>query len=432
MSSTNQTNLIPFSAVDSAWMRMDREQNPSIVTALLILGGDVSLRHLQEVLAARLSVFPRFFQVARRVHGKWHWQDAVDFRIASHVLDERPDTPDSLAERVATLMSGDLDLALPLWRIHRIPLQDGTCALVARVHHCIADGVALNRVLEQIADPLHSDDSNGVPKRKPHALPWRIQHFARTCLRLSAPLKRLALMPADARTSLKGELTGNRCVAWSRPLSLPEIKKVCEGCGGKVNDVLLAILAGAFRRYFRKRGVPIPETDIRVTLPMNLRGNGSDPQLGNRFGLLFADLPTSTPNAEERLRLTKARMDRLKASGEAELMLGVLSAVGALGEGLQNRALRLLSSKVSAVVSNLPGPLETLDIAGRPLAQLIFWAPASGLVGVSVSFSCYLEEVVCSVAADRAMLPDPALLVECFSAEFLKVREVARQQMFAP
>lgn len=432
-----QSQRTPFSAVDSAWIRMDRKNNPSIVTALLVFSGAMSHKETLLVLHERLAHFERFARVARKIAGRWYWEEPQDFSVENHLVTHTPNTPltrQRLSDEIQILAGQELDYTRPLWLIHQYPMDHNRTALVVRVHHCIADGVALNRVLEKLSDtPAITNGSNGSNgnggNQASRTLAGRVCEGVLTALRMSSPLRRLAVLPSDGNTAFKAPLTGERRIAWLGDFELGEIKRIGAPFGGTVNDVLLAILSGAMRRYLRTIDAAIPSRDIRAALPVNLRAD-SNGKLGNRFGLVFVDLPTSTANWSLRCTRVKQRMDRLKSSGEAVLLLAMLFAFGTLPEALQERALTLLSSKVSLVVSNLPGPVDPIFWMGHRLEDLVFWTPPSGHTGVSISFSCYRDIITCSVGGDVSMLPNPEKLTECFQQEFQNLRHHSQRHVF--
>lgn len=135
------------------------------------------------------------------------------------------------------------------------------------------------------------------------------------------------------------------------------------------------------------------------------------------FGLAFLSLPVGIVDAGARLLEVKRRMDMLKSSAEPGVAFGILQAIGAGPEFLHGQVVDILSSKVSAVMTNVPGPRERLHFLGNPVSRIMFWVPRAGDIGLGVSIISYADEVLLGVATDARMAPDPNVIVAGFHAE---------------
>jgi hypothetical protein len=191
-------------------------------------------------------------------------------------------------------------------------------------------------------------------------------------------LAKLLLMGSDAETPLRGELGIARRVAWSRPVALAQVKSVGHGFHATVNDVLLAALAGALRRYLERRDSLVDE--LRVIVPVNLRplDEPLPRELGNRFGLVFLPLPVGVRAGHERLMEVKRRMDAIKATPEGAVMYGLLTAVGLTPARVERSFVDQVAGGGTAVVTNIQGPTERIRFAGVPVGGAVVWAPCSG------------------------------------------------------
>jgi WS/DGAT/MGAT family acyltransferase len=205
---------------------------------------------------------------------------------------------------------------------------------------------------------------------------------------------------------------------WSAPIPLHEVKAISRATRTTVNDVLLTAVTGALRRYLERRGQPTDGVSIRALVPVNLRPPDDPIALGNRFGLVFVDLPVGIVDPSERLQAFNQQMIAIKNSPEAAVTLGILNAIGMVPIGLEQRVVELFGSKVTAVMTNLPGPQEPLYLAGKQLRHLMFWVPQSGQVGLGVSIHSYAGEVSIGIATDTGLVPDPEAIVAAFQAEF--------------
>jgi WS/DGAT/MGAT family acyltransferase len=248
--------------------------------------------------------------------------------------------------------------------------------------------------------------------------PGRAAAVAGEGAKATGVLGRLALMPADPQTLFKGPLgTAKRC-AWSRILPLDEVKAYSKSVGATINDVLLAGVAGALRRYLIGRGEEIPDgLDLRAIVPVNLRPEDAVEQLGNRFGLVFLALPVGTENRDDRLRELKRRMDAIKNSTEAVVTYAVLNALGTASSAVESQAVRFFGSKASAVMTNVPGPREELYLAGKAMRSMMFWVPQAAHLGLGVSVLSYAGQVRLGVVTDVSLVPDPTSIIEAFQDE---------------
>jgi WS/DGAT/MGAT family acyltransferase len=210
-------------------------------------------------------------------------------------------------------------------------------------------------------------------------------------------------------------------VAWATPVPLEEVKVMGKALGCSINDVLLAMATGALREYLASQGDPVDGLGIRAIVPVNLRGNGSGRELGNRFGLVFLDLPIGIDHPLERLYEVRRLMQALKGSFQPLIVLGLLHTVGYGPKILQEQITALLSQNASAVMTNVPGPPSPVYFAGRRIEELNFWVPQSGGIGMGVSILSYNGRIQFGLIADAGLVPDPDRIVERFQGELDKL-----------
>jgi WS/DGAT/MGAT family acyltransferase len=222
---------------------------------------------------------------------------------------------------------------------------------------------------------------------------------------------KLLLTPADAASAIKGDPGVSRRVAWNSPLSLEEVKRIAHSHDATVNDVLLACVSGALRRYLLDRGSPVHE--IQAMVPFNLRplDKPLPRELGNKFGLVFLPLPVGVSGAYRRLVEVHKRMDEIKASRDGPVSYELLSITGLTPEPVERRIVDLFSAKGTAVMTNVPGPEKPVYLAGTPVRAVLVWAPTSGHIGLSVSVFSYRGEVTVGLMVDAALVPDPGPIV---------------------
>lgn len=206
-------------------------------------------------------------------------------------------------------------------------------------------------------------------------------------------------------------------LVWSRPFQLEDFKRVGRATGSTVNDVLMAALAGALRRYLLAHGPVARGLQVRGVIPVNLRPAGEAHQLGNRFGLVFLQLPLGIGNVRARLVEVRRRMLALKESPGAAAVFELLWLMGRAPRPLFDVVINLFATKATAVVTNVVGPREPLSILGSRLRQAMFWVPCAGHLGLGVSLLSYAGQVWLGVQSDVSLVPDPEAIVAAFEEE---------------
>ncbi len=211
------------------------------------------------------------------------------------------------------------------------------------------------------------------------------------------------------------------CSSWRRRLRLEDVKAVSKAYGVSINDVLLAAVAGAIGSYLRSKGDDPTGQEIRAMVPVNLRPLEEAYKLGNRFGLAPLVMPIGIAHPGERLYAVHARMNALKGSYQPLLAFAVLALSGLVVKPMQDVITGLFNKKTTAVITNVPGPRESIHFCGRTVNQVMFWVPQSGDVGVGVSLLSYAGGVQFGLITDAKLCPDPEAIVAHFTPEFEKL-----------
>lgn len=459
-----------MSAVDTAWLRMDGPGNAMMIVSVMATATPVRAADMRRVLETRLLCFPRFRKRVETDPLGASWIDDTDFDLDAHfVVTELPGKGErrELQALAARLASQRFDPARPLWQLHFVEHYGTGSAWVLRLHHCYADGIAMIRVLlsltEQDAGPAlagayATGSRAGQRGRRQGAadplqlLDWVTQltqpvgDIVESALAEGARLletgvhklfhpgvaaaialqasgmvgefARVIALPDDPASPLRAPLSGEKRVAWSEPLDLQEVRTVSRALGCTVNDVLMATVAGALGGYLRTAGFDTQGVSLRASVPVNLREADEATTLGNKFGLLFVELPVGVANPLQRAYTMHDTMRNLKGSQQPPLTLTVLGLLGMLPNVAQGPILELFSRKGSLVASNVPGPQAPLYLCGQRIAEMHFWVPQSGSIGVGVSILSYAGKVFFGVIADRACIAEPEQLVERLGPEF--------------
>jgi WS/DGAT/MGAT family acyltransferase len=248
--------------------------------------------------------------------------------------------------------------------------------------------------------------------------PKRYWSLARLGTGTMVTMSKLIRRSPDPRTPFQGKLGVAKRVAWSRPVALAQVKGIGSAVGGTVNDVMLAAVTGALRRYLEHHGDVVKGLTIRAGLSVNLRTGANEPVLGNRAGAVLVDLPVGLESAQERLLQVKRRMDEIKESPEAGLVWGLMNALGKAPAEVQDSLVETYVARDTAVLANVRGPGETVYLAGAPLSVFMFWVPALGGAGLCLSIVSYAGQVRFGASTDRGLVPDPEEIIAGFHAEF--------------
>ncbi len=420
-----------MSSVDVAWLRMDRPSNLMVICGVLAMRERISMERLRSTVASRFLRYPRFRQRPAKAAGGYQWQSDEHFDLAHHIVRielARGAGEAKLEALVSKLVSTALDPRHPLWQFHLVGNYKVGSAVILRIHHCYADGIALIQVLLSMTDadrkgrragpvptpPVDRGDAEDDPLAQllvPLAGMLKVASTAGSTLiekgtelwrdpgkavalaehggALVGEIAKLALMSEDSATRFKGEPGVAKRVAWADPIALDDVKAI-----GKA---------------------------LRALVPVNLRPPEKAYRLGNKFGLVFLDLPIGIENPIARLYAVRANMKELKGSFQPVIALGILAAMGAGPRILQERLLAMLAKNATAVMTNVPGPQQPLYFAGGKIDRLMFWVPQSGNIGMGVSIITYAGEVQFGLITDRGLCPDPEHVIERFEPEFEKL-----------
>ncbi|HEY2925332.1 wax ester/triacylglycerol synthase family O-acyltransferase [Piscinibacter sp.] len=455
-----------MSRVDTAWLRMDNDVNLMMIVGVWLLQPAIGVEALVERISDKLLKYERFRQkvVEDAMGATWVIDD--DFDVSHHIVVHKLRRRRGQSERAALqelageLATTPLNRARPLWQFHLIENYEGGSALIARVHHCIADGIALISVMMSITDggmdppprrarkttDTESDwltdavvkpltdltvkaigmYGGGVAKSmevlaNPYQPLFGSLDMARTGYQVVSDVAAMAMMPDDSPTLLKGKPVGAKKVAWGEPIALDQVKAIGKALNCSVNDVLLACVAGAIGEYLREQGDDPQGKEIRAMVPVNLRPLEKAYQLGNRFGLVPLVLPIGIANPIERVYAVRARMIELKGSYQPLLAFAVLSVAGLLIKPVQDALLGMFAKKATAVMTNVPGPAKPLKFCGSTLRQTMFWVPQSGDIGVGVSILSYGGGVQFGLITDQKLCPQPQQIIDRFEPEFEKL-----------
>ncbi len=452
--------------VDTIWLNMDRANNLMVIDSVIFLDGPVDWDRLLEVYKERmLDRYPVFHQraVLPATHvGPPHWEDDPDFDVERHLVRTTLEQGDdaTLQRYIEERMPVPLDRSHPLWQVHLIDGYDGGAVVYSRLHHALADGIALTQVLFSLTDETPEgpgaevETETGEPAPPPMGiLDGALQvvgaagsaaaAVATAAVSAGAQVLREAPRLLDPHTVgdafTQAERTGgiaNKLVlgphphapfsgtpgvakraVWCHPFALDDVKYVGRLAGATVNDVLMAAVAGALATYVRQHdGAP---EDVSTMVPVNVRplDKPLPRELGNQFALVVFRLPLGVASPFARIAEAKRRMDVIKHSPEVFLTFELIKGIGRTGPELERFFVDFFASKAIGVTTNVPGPTRPRYLAGARISRTFAWVPLSGDQTVGVSIFSYAGEVQVGFKVDAGLVPHPEELVAAFEAE---------------
>jgi WS/DGAT/MGAT family acyltransferase len=439
----------------------------------------LTLERFTRVVESRLPLVPllrrRLVEVPLGLDQPY-WIEDPDFDIEFHVRELALPAPGSnrqLADQAARLHARPLDRSRPLWELYLIfGLAGGRAAIYSKVHHAAIDGVSGNDILAALLDlSPEGRPPTEPPPRRTERQPSAAELLARSAVsltrhplraaRLSVGLLRsapaLVANPAWPRLPLVDRLLGrNGDAVLSRPglraprtpfnrsitqhrrwgiasLPLPEIKRVKNALQVTVNDVVLALCAGALRRWLLDHDA-LPDGPLIAAVPVSVRTTEQEGAHGNRVSVMLTVLPTQLDGARDRLRAVHEGMRAAKEQHgalPADLLADVTQfAMPALAGQAARMAARLRlverTSLFNLIISNVPGPNVPLYYAG---AELLAYYPLSAIVdgqGLNITAMSYRDTLFFGVTACRELVPDVEMLMAYLTEELQVLADAVR------
>jgi WS/DGAT/MGAT family acyltransferase len=455
--------------LDHSMLLMESPRHPNHVTPVQIYdpstapGGAVSFEDVFDAVRRRLPTSRTLRRKLVRVPldlDQAYWIEDANFDLEFHVRQialPRPGDWRQFCQQVARLSSRPLDLSRPPWEMTVIEgvdniegLPKGCFAIVLKVHHAAIDGVEGVELITSLhdqspdADPVELEDRwRSEPDPSPLALLARAGahtalsplHAVRLVAANAAPLVRelprrlrrsagrIGSMP---RTRFNHPVSGHKVFDETR-FKTSQIKRLRSAVpGATVNDVALAVVGGAMRRYLLHVG-ELPEEPLVAMVPISTRAADRTGTGGNQVAMMRTSLATTVGDPLERLAAIHAATSASKAaqSGVAARALrevsqtlpGALLGIGVRTAGL----LPNLPVMTNTLVTNVPGPRQALYLCGARLVRMTGCVPLYDGMGLGHCISSYGDEICFIITADRDMLPDPEFYVDCLRAAFTEL-----------
>jgi WS/DGAT/MGAT family acyltransferase len=462
-----------LTAVDAAFLAQEGPTAHMHVGAVTIFDGPApSYEELAEHVRARLHLVPRFRQKLTfppLETGRPLWIDDPSFNLEYHVRDTALPAPGSEAQLralAARVHSQALDRSKPLWELWLVHgLDAGRFALITKTHHALVDGISgvdLATVLFDLS-PTPAEIPHGEGEWRPRTTPSGldmvgrgVRGLVRLPFDVTARAIGAAARPGDAlrltREALEGlgevvwaglnpapstpfnvEIGPHRRLAWVRH-ELADFKRVKDAFGTTVNDVVLAVVAGALQKFLQERGVRTEGLELRALVPVSIRGHDEHHQLGNRLAAMRAPLPVYIEDPVARLHVVKQAMDGLKESKQAvgaEVLTGVQSLAPPTILAQASR-LNFSTRLFNLLVTNVPGPQFPLYVLGRRLRDLFPVAFLPKGHALAVAIMSYDGSMDFGLLGDYDAMPDLEHLGELLDESLAELLDAAAAETGAP
>jgi diacylglycerol O-acyltransferase / wax synthase len=460
-----QQHMDQLSSVDMSFLTNESASSHMHVGGILIFEGpppayDDLLDHIQ----GRLHLVPRFRQ--KLAHppvqtGRPFWVDDPNFNLSYHVRHSAlpaPGSEEQLRNMAARVFSQQLDRTKPLWELWLVQgLTRKRFAVITKTHHALVDGVSGVDIATVLFDATPvpepaEPDHDWVPDREPSSATLAVkgmEGLLATPLRLARRLEQLVQRPqatlrqvAEAaegvgeigwafanpapQVPLNSDIGSHRRFTWVRS-DLGQMKRIKDQLGGTVNDVVLAVVAGAVRDWLHARGLRTEGLELRAQVPVSIRAQDERGQLGNRLAVMRAPLPVYIADPVRRLQAVTAAMRGLKQSKQA-LGAEVITRFNDFAPPtLLAQAARInFSTRLfNLVVTNVPGPQMPLYVLGRELEDIFpvgFLPPHQALF---VAIMSYNGGVNFGLLADYDSMDDVELIAEGIERAIAELADAA-------
>ena len=453
---------------DSVFLNLERDGMPLNVACICVLEGDIAFKAYLRFVESRLPLIPRFLMrvVAPPLNiGLPIWDYDPEFNLRNHVREVTlTDGSDADLKALAGRIFGKvMDRQHPLWDLTLVTgLTGSRTAIIARMHHCLADGIAGVNVVNALMDV--TPDMPALPKRQSHlrvpkpsaaapslvgGLTSSYSNFMERILSGWADVLNITERtlgnaenpPSEELSSLMPEITAPTerlrfNVLYRGPqkfacteIPLAEVKAIRHACGTSINDVLLALVTATIRRYCEVHGDSVQGRLLRIMVPVNLRGNGNSNDLGNRISLVAVTIPLDIRPPKKLLAEVHRRTEFLKRTHAAELVGLAGGLLGILPSPVQAFAGPMISqvpfTPFNMVCTNVPGPQFPLYVLGHKMVHWYPYVPIGGELALNCAILSYNGMVSFGFSGDANITPDMTRFEKLVQSNFVELRTAA-------
>jgi diacylglycerol O-acyltransferase len=455
-----------LTSTDASFLYFEKKECSMHIGSVSIFEGEIPFESFVNNVSSKLHLIPRYRQKVipdpfMLGHPTWEFDD--DFDINRHIFRIQIDSPgseDQLIELAGSIFTPMMDRGKPLWDIHLVyGLKGKRTAMIARVHHCMVDGVSgvdlLKIVLDMSANPEPVKPEFVPPPPRPDATRRlfdsllgslqegmnRWMEFQTGLLNLTqaltqeqtraAALEMSSIIPPlvapPAMLPFNRPCSGQRKLVWSE-FSFAEARGIRAACGGTVNDVVLTVLSGAVSRYVESHGQKTNARSLRVMVPVSMRQEEKRGALGNLVSLLPVEIPLDLKDPIERFRYVNQKTVAMKSARVAEGINTLSALMGILPAPVQSLLGAISNTPVPAfnmVSTNVPGPQVPLYAMGRRMIAYYPYVPVGYAIGVGCAIMSYDQKLYFGLTSDVQAMPDVERLKQFLDESFVELRKAA-------
>jgi diacylglycerol O-acyltransferase len=455
-----------LSAVDASFLHQEKQASHMHVGALVIFEGPPpSHEEFFDHIESRLSLVPRYRQklaFPRFEMGRPFWVDDPQFNLDYHLRHTAlpaPGTREQLRHLLGRIFSQRLDRSKPLWEVWVVQgLEEGGFALISKTHHALVDGISgvdISTVLFDLSptSPEAEAGDRWTPMPEPSQLELvgeGIKGLVRTPAGLAGRAFGALTRPGHTASELREVVEGLGEIVWAglnpapeTPLNVPigphrrvwwvqgrldDFKQIKNALGGTVNDVVLAVVAGALGEWLRSRGVRTEGLELRALVPVSIRSEAEQGALGNRIAAMRGPLPVYARDPVERLQIVRDEMQGLKESKQAlgaEIISGVQDFAPPTLLAQASR-LNFSTRLFNLIVTNVPGPQFPLYLLGREMLEIVPMAFLPEDHAVAIAIMSYNGKVDVGLLGDYDAMPDIESLGQLIEESLAELLEASR------
>jgi len=453
---------------DTVFLHLEREGMPLNVASVCIFEGKISFKSFRQFVESKLPLLPRYLK--RVVPAPFNiglpsWEFDAGFKLKNHLQEfTLQDGSERELKALAGKMFGKvMDRQRPLWDLTLVHgLKGDRTAMIARMHHCLVDGIAgvgiMNVLLDANAEvpqlPKQKVRLQVPPPRDPLSMLMGgvVDSYSDFVNRILSALTDLLSMAeravttggnlgSDETSKLLPEITafterlrfnvlyrGPQKFAWT-DISLADVKTIRHTFGTSVNDVILALVTATIQRYSELHGENVQGRLFRMMVPVNLRGQDSTGELGNRISLVPVTVPLDIRDPKKLLAAIHTRTEFLKSMHAPELVSLAGGLIGMFPTALQAAvgpaASKLPVTPFNMVCTNVPGPQNPLYLLGHKMLRWYPYVPVGGEMPLNCAVLSYDGRLYFGFSGDVHAAPDLARLEKFLQASFVELSEAA-------
>ncbi|HKP91612.1 MAG TPA: wax ester/triacylglycerol synthase family O-acyltransferase [Thermoleophilaceae bacterium] len=456
-----------LTGLDASFLHLETPSaHMHVAGVMLFEGSPPDHDELIEAISGRLHLVPRYRQKLAFVpfgQGRPRWVDDPHLNLGYHVRKTAlpaPGSEDQLRNLAGRVFSQRLDRDKPLWELWVVEGLDGgeRFAVLSKTHHALVDGISGVDIMSVLFDTSPEPETPPDPGKRwlPRPLPSRGQLLAEALLeRATVPAeiargvravfrapRRIAgsvvqglagvgamawagLNPAP-QSPYNVQIGSHRRFTWAR-MSLSDVKAIKNELGGTVNDVMLAIVAGALGRDLRRRGVDVRGLELKAMVPVSVRADEARGALGNQVAAMMAPLPVGCDEPVERFETISESMQHLKKGGQAVGAKVMTDLSGFAPPNIMSQASRVASRQrfFNLVVTNVPGPQFPLYFMGREMIEAFPMVPLLDGQAFGVAIMSYNGRISFGLVGDYDVMADLDQLARDFRASLHELAEEA-------